>query len=130
MDIIFQKSVGILKYQENKLIVEVDVELANYYRSIIPKYIGIQKPMYSPHISVVRKERFNNNWNKYQNKEIEFEYETFIYNDELYYWLNVYCKEFENIREELGLSNMSKITMPPDFQKCFHITLGNLKHLA
>lgn len=126
-------SAGTLVYSVNpyKLIVDVDNEICNYYRSLIPKYFQVRKPMYSSHISVVRNEVPPNLylWGKYQGVKISFEYEPFIYSDELYYWLNAYSSMLEDIRIELGLSNISNITMSPDRRCKFHITLGNTKHL-
>lgn len=126
------KSAGKLQYSINpyKLIVEVDSELSNYYRAFIPPSIGINKPMFPPHISVVRNEMPSNlkAWNKYPDRFIIFEYEPEIYNDELYYWLNVYSKDLEEIRAELGLPPTSEITRSPDGRHKFHITIGNLKN--
>lgn len=132
METVFN-SVGTLVYSQDpyKLIVDVDDEIGNYYRSLIPKYFKVKKPMYSSHISVVRNEvpPNLNMWGKYQGKEVSFEYEPFIYSDELYYWLNAYSSILEDIRVELGLSNISDITMSPDRKCKFHITIGNTKHL-
>lgn len=124
-------SSGILKYSDNpiKLIVEADNEIAKYYRSVIPKYIKINVPKYPAHISVVRNAIPPNieYWNKLQNTEIFFEYESKIYNDQKYYWLNVWSKTLENIREELGLKPWGDVSMSPDFKHRFHITIANLK---
>jgi hypothetical protein len=126
------KSAGQLQYSDNpyKLIVEVDSELADYYRSFVPPVVGLNKPMYPAHISVVRNEIPLNlfAWNKYKDIFIFFEYEGEIYNDELYYWLNAYCEDLEKIRFELGLPETSEITRSPDGRHKFHITLGNLKN--
>lgn len=127
------KSVGKLIYFENhyKLIVAVDNEISYYYRALIPKYLQVRKPMYSSHISVVRNEvpPNLNRWGKYQGLEVNFEYESFIYNDELYYWLNAYSPILENVRVDLGLPNLSQYTRSPDGKHKFHITIGNTKHL-
>jgi hypothetical protein len=127
------KSSGTLLYSNNpyKLIVSVDNEIGRYYRSLIPPYHKVQKPLYDSHISTIRNEVPTNFlcWGKYQNRVVEFEYESFIYNDELYYWLNVYCQDLEDIREELGLQNTSPFTRSPDGKHRFHITIANLKHI-
>lgn len=126
-------STGLLIYSENpyKLIVEVDDEIGRYYRSFIPKHIGVQRPLYSSHISTVRNETPLNLevWRKYHQKEIAFDYEAIVYYDELYYWLNAYSKTLEDIRIELGLPCTSEFTRSPDGRHRFHITIGNLKHL-
>ena len=126
------KSKGKLIYSLNptKIILEVDQGIADYYRSTIPKYFKVNKPLYGAHISVVRKENVNMNyWNKYNLKEIEFEYRNYIYNDELYWWLNSYSKELEDIRIELGLTGTSDITKSPDGRHKFHITIANNKNV-
>jgi len=125
-------SVGKLIYSDNpyKLIVEIDPEICNYYRALVPKYILLARQKYAPHISVVRKEipRDLSNWKKYADQEIEFEYEGVIYNDETYYWLNVRSLDLEMIRRELGLNLVSGITKSPDGRHRFHTTIGNIKN--
>ena len=125
------QSIGKLKYFDNpyKLIVEVDNEIARYYRSFIPKYLKVNKPMYPAHISTVRREIPNLEfWGKYQGKDINFQYENIICNDEVYYWLGAFSKELQEIRTELGLPITSWITEPPDGLYNFHITIGNTKN--
>ena len=125
---------GILHYSKDpiKLSVEVDPEISSYYFSFIPKYLKVNRPMFSAHISIIRYIAPPNMefWNKYHNQMISFQYESYIYNDELYYWLNVYSLELENIREELGLTSSGDVTKSPDGRHKFHITLGNLKNNA
>lgn len=127
-------SSGVLVYSQNptKLIVEVDSEIARYYYSLVPKYVKLNKPMFTAHISVVRNIEPPNMqfWGKYQGVLIEFQYESFIYNDELYYWLNVYSLELEEIRMELGLKPFGDVTWSPDGRHKFHMTVGNLKNKA
>ena len=124
-------SIGTIKYSENpyKIIVEIDQAIADYYRSFIPKYFNVKRPKYSAHISVLRKEdpKFKMFWNKYDGKNVSFEYENYIYNDETYYWLNAWSDELENIRKELGLMPTSDITYSPDHKHKFDITIGNIK---
>lgn len=126
-------SIGLLIYSDNpyKLIVEVDDEIGKYYRSLIPKYLGVQRPMYTSHISIIRNETPPNIqvWRKYHQNEIVFNYESFVYNGTVYYWLNAYSKTLEDIRKELGLASTSEYTKSPDGRHKFHITIGNLKHL-
>jgi uncharacterized protein YaeQ len=125
------KSVGNLLYSDDpyKLIVSVDDEIGKFYRSLVPKYLAVKKPMYPTHISVVRNQMPVNlsAWRKYHEQEIVFDYDSYIYNDELYYWLNAYSKSLEDIRVELGLPSTSKYTRSPDGRHMFHITIGNLK---
>lgn len=126
-------SVGVLKYFEKpyKLIVQVDYGISEFYRSLIPKYVKVNRQMYAPHISVVRKElppkmEF---WGKYQNKRINFEYDFMVYNNETYFWLNAYARELEEIRLELGLPICSPWTKSPDGRHRFHVTIGNCKNV-
>jgi hypothetical protein len=126
-------STGYLRYFKEpllKVILEIDQEISDYYRSFVPKYIKLQRQMYPAHVSVVRKEMPKNmeNWCKYDGKLFNFEYEGFIFNDEKYYWLNVFSTELENVREELGLEKVSDITRSPDGKHRFHTTIGNVKN--
>lgn len=125
-------SIGTLVYSQDpyKLIVNVDDGIGDYYRSLIPKAWQVKKPMYPSHISTVRNEAPKNMmaWNKYQGMNISFEYDGIIYNDEVYFWLNAYSPKLEEIRLELGLSNLSQFTRSPDGKHKFHITIGNTKH--
>lgn len=122
---------GQLIYSENpdKLIVEVDQELSNFYFSTIPKYCKVKKPFYPAHISVVRNAIVPNKefWRKHHSKVIEFVYEDWVYNDELYYWLHVFSSELEEIRRELGLPSSGDVSLSPDGRHKFHITIGNTK---
>lgn len=123
-------SYGTVHYEKDKLIVEVDSQLAKYYYDFVPKYIRINKQRYDAHISVVRNEipPKLEYWNKYEGEIVEFFYEPYVYNGEVYYWLNVFCNRLEEIRAELGLEVSSEYTRPPGaFIKCFHITVGNTK---
>lgn len=126
-------STGPLQYSiENgkyKLIVEVDTEIANYYRSLIPNYLRVKRQKYPAHISVVRNEEVVNllEWGKYQNQEVTFWYNGIIHNDEAYFWLQANSLELQDIRVKLGLTSSSRITRSPDGQHTFHISLGNIK---
>ena len=128
------QSTGTIQYNDYpcKLIVLVDLELVEYYRSMLPKTIRINRQMYPPHISVVRNEQpvINENWRLHEGEQIEFYYDGIIQSGKVYYWLNVFSKRLEEIRNELGLPVSSEYTRPPDeYNKCFHTTLGNLKNL-
>jgi len=128
-------STGVLRYSEDngkKLIVEVDPDLANYYRRLIPKYFDVKRGKYDAHITVVRSYKETppdlTAWGKYEGHEIDFLYEPIIRQGKIYWWLNVLCSRLEKIRLELGLEVSSPWTRPPEgFEKYFHITLGNTK---
>lgn len=126
-------STGTLRYGDNwKLIVQCDQAIANYYRSLVPKYYDIQGTRYPAHITVVRTEKeiptITEPWGKYEGQEIEFFYDPEVKMGKIYFWLNIWCKRLEEIRVELGLPNRSEFTLPPvPFTKCFHMTIGNSK---
>lgn len=133
------ESYGILRYTrpENaggyKLVAEIDKEITNYYRALVPKSIVLNSQMYAPHISIVRKETpvKLELWDKYEGEKIRFNYSNIIHFGEVYCWLNVWSKELEKIRLELGLPVSSPYTRPPDgFDKTFHTTIGNMKKLT
>ena len=130
------KSSGILRYHNEpvlKLVLDIDQEISEYYRSLIPKWFEKpSKQMYMAHISVIRNETpvKMENWGKYEGKEIEFCYSNVIQFGEVYCWLNCFSTELEKIRLELGLKVDSPYTKPPDgLEKTFHTTIGNFKHL-
>ena len=129
---ILYKSTGILRYGFTHLVVDVDSEFVRYYRSLLPKYIEVQPPMYGAHISVVRKEIAPKMevWKKHEGEKIEFNYSPIVYFGKPYFWLNVYSIRLEEIREELGLPNVSIYSTPPEeYKKTFHITIANSKHI-
>lgn len=125
-------STGIIRYHDNpyKLVVDIDQEISNYYRSLLPKCIKPNRQRYEAHISVVRKEIPINLqfWKKYEGEEVEFCYTNQVFFSDNYCWLNVFCIRLEEIRLELGLPVSSIYTLPPEgFTKCFHSTIGNFK---
>ncbi len=127
-----QNSVGILRYFENplKIIVEVDPEIAEFYRSLIPKWIKVNRPRYPPHISVVRNEQPPDVrlWRRHEGFNILFQYDPYIHVGRVYCWLNVYSKCLEYTRRELGLPVSSEITRPPEgHDRVFHMTIANQK---
>ena len=129
------KSTGIVQYGVDnvgfvKVIVTVDPEIYRYYFSLIPKYIDIQPQLYPAHISVVRKESVIDlsHWQLHDNEVIEFYYDSVIKHGEVYWWLDAFSIQLEQIRVELGLSIEEHYTIPPEpFYKTFHISLGNSK---
>lgn len=124
------ESTGILKYFDNKLIVEVDQNIVDFYLSLIPKHLYVNRQRHAAHISVVRKEVSPNIefWRKYEGEQVSFLYDNIIHNGTVYFWLNVFSKKLEDIREELGLENKSTFQPPDNWKRIFHITLGNTKN--
>ena len=122
-------STGRYHYYTKWIIVSCDEDLARYYRNLVNQYsrsIELQKPMHGSHITVIagKYELFPypryELWKKYDGQEVMFEYDTYVHTDGIYYWLTVYCPEFEKVRLELGLN--ATTPMP------WHLTIGNLKH--
>lgn len=121
---------GILQYSDHKLVANVDQELSDYYKSLIPKYINVNPQRYPAHISIVRKEVpvHREFWGKYEGESVEFFYSPAIRSGTVYFWLDVFSQRFEEIRLELGLPVRTEYTVPPDgFIKTFHLTIGNMK---
>ena len=126
-------SKGIIRYNDDegfRLTLEVNQEFSNYYRALIPKYYKVKKPRWPAHVTVVRPELENppriRYWGDYEGKSIEFLYDPYIQCDKGFYWLNIWCKQLEVIRAELGLENVSKYPLlPAGYFKTFHCTIGN-----
>jgi len=128
---------GKIHYDDNegfRVTVEVEQDLADYYRWYIPMYRRPFKSKWPAHITVVRPEmeippkiRY---WGDYEGEDIEFLYDPYILEGNGYFWLNVWCKRLETIREELGMPIHSKYTLPPTgFIKCFHMTIGKYQEI-
>ena len=92
-----------------------------YYRNLIPKSIKLNYQMYDPHISIVRNEIATDLglWGRWEGCEMVFRYSGEIRNGYIYYWIDVFSEELNDIRVELGLAK----------RDLFHITIGNLKDL-
>ena len=115
------KSQGKIRVGNKNIVVDIDKGIYFFYRSLIPKAIRPNPQKYNPHISVVRNEDvlLINRWKDDDGKFITFQYDTTIHNCDKYFWINVYSKDIEDVRVNLGL--------PPVRYSSFHITLGNLK---
>lgn len=129
-------TIGKLRYSINdniyKAVLEVDPEISNYYFSLIPKYIDINRPRYKPHITVCRpyKEIPKNleYWGKYEGEEIEVFYSPIVRSGQFYFWLDFFSVRLEDIKLELGLIVDGPFGIPPKgYRKFFHMTLGNRK---
>ena len=124
---------GTLRYSgTNRLVVEFEQELVDYYLNLIPRCKNVTRQRYAAHITVVRPYKespvVTENWGKYEGQKIEFLYDSEVKFGQVYYWLNVLCKPLEFIRIELGLPCVSQYTEPPEgYKKWFHTTIGNVK---
>jgi hypothetical protein len=118
------------------LVVNCDPEIARYYRWWTDKAnnplafeeANLKKPIWRPHISVIRGERprvdLRHFWKKYEGKEITFKYGLIVHNSgetetrkspDVHWYINCECTELDDIRKELGLWR--------GFEK-YHLTVG------
>jgi len=125
------KSSGIIHYDKSdgdRVTVSVEQSIGDYYYSLIPKYYRALKPRWNAHVTVVSPIDPIINWDKWGNREgqvANFVYDYNILYEKNYWWFNLWSVEMEDIRKELGLSIISRITIPPlGYLKCFHCTLG------
>lgn len=104
------------------LIIQACPDLARYYRHWLNLFyrakFKVQRPAWDSHISVVRGEEplDVSAWGKYHGQEIEFEYDSELNTNGVYYWLDVECSRLSEIRMELGL--------PPMPTHPFHLTVA------
>lgn len=115
-----------------KLIVEVDKEIARLARALIPAEMDVVTPRYATHVTVVRREvpPTLSRWGEREGEIVRFLYETFVRNDERYWWLRVFSDDLAQVRHELGMAPYGKTTMAPDLKRCYHMTIGNTKLTA
>lgn len=123
---------GTIHYDDtdgHRVILQVNQDLADYYRTLIPKYERVFKPRWLAHITVVRPEidipPKISYWGDYEGEPVEFLYDPYPLNGNGYFWLNAWSKRLEVIRSELGLVNSSKYALrPTGYDKTFHTTIG------
>lgn len=130
-------STGVLRYASDerakdlKLVVEIDPGIAETYRALVPKHYRASRPRFAPHISVVRHEIIPAGkmhlWGTHDGEARTFLYDSTIFHDETYFWLQVYSDILVAVREELGLPALSELARPPDHAECFHTTIANRK---
>ena len=126
-------SSGKLVYSDDgrRVVVEVDPEIARYYRSLIPKSIKWQVPLYTPHITVVRtglEGIYDKSlWGHCNGEVIRFNYDPYICIGNKYIWLDAHSSRLTEIRGDLGLPR-KRIPHPLGTGvPCFHITIANMK---
>lgn len=128
------KSQAVVKYGPGiRAIAEIDQNISDYYRSLIPKYFYAKSQAYPAHITIVRTNKENPTnmeyWGKYEGEKINFEYDPIIQRDNKYFWLNAYSEEIGDIREELGLPRFRDDTWyGGEKRNEYHITIGNVKN--
>ena len=133
---VLYETTGILRYTrenaEYRCVAEIEQSLSNYYRALMPNWLNVQRPRWPAHVTVVRpgKEEPKNLefWEKYEGKETKLFYSPEIQQGKIYWWLDFYSVELEEIRKELGLYYVSRdFPCPEGFRKAFHMTIGNRK---
>jgi hypothetical protein len=104
-------------------------EIGRYYRHLYwmdhCKGTKLSKPYWGAHITVVRNEEPPNKdlWWNYDGERIEFDYSPYVrtnLSDERFrsfWWVDVICPRFEEIRVELGL--------PKNSDGVYHMTIGS-----
>lgn len=132
---ILYKSNAIVQYGPKlKAIAIIDQNISDYYRKLIPKYKNAKSQAYKAHITIVRLNKeipLNMEfWGKYENKNIVFEYNPIVQNDENYYWLDAYSEDISKIRKELGLPEYRDDTKFGGLKRSsYHITIANTKNV-
>jgi len=105
----------------------IDQGISDFYRALIPRSRNVADQAHRAHITAVRLgiETISNRqaWGIHDGEEIDFEYDSEVRTDGVYYWLDAYCPRLSQIRQELGLPFLRE-----GFDR-FHITIGNCKHL-
>ena len=130
-------SYGKLHYDDAeglRLVLQLDQDISDYYRVLIPPYYRVSKQGWRAHLTVVRpgndspgKIRY---WGDYEGEQVEFIYSPYLENGHGFYWFNAWSKRLEAIREELGLFNTSKFALKPNgFDKTFHCTVGRYNEI-
>jgi hypothetical protein len=109
-------------------------EIGRYYRHLYwlnhSKAIKLSRPYWGAHVTVVRNEEPPNKslWWGYDGEKVEFDYRPGVrtnYSDERFrsfWWVDVICPRFDEIRVELGLLEN------PD--RTYHMTIGSAENEA
>lgn len=118
-------SYGILSYGVNRVTLELGWDFGNFYYSLLPKSLGVNKQKYSAHITVIRcvvegypKERL------FDGEKVEFSYGPEVFFDQKYYYLNCHSERIGDMRELLGYTRFRFM----DGLRCYHIAIGNVKN--
>jgi hypothetical protein len=142
-------STGTLRYSPKReksdqhwwLILDCDPALGQYYRHLYHQAHHqcrkLARPFWGPHITIVRNEEpddaYKHLWDAYAGEELEFQYSGGAgdnYSPERFrsfYWIDVICPRFAEIRKELGLSDISTAWRPGTD---FHLTIGSWENPA
>jgi hypothetical protein len=129
--IVYDPNRGTMKTRiTNWCVLQVDKEITRYYRWWVRNHLWtkLEVPSYDAHCSCVRGEFIQSDklslWKKYHGKTISFEYDNEIRSKTkshesgatTHYFINVYSKQIDALRDELGLKVYTH----------YHITIGKL----
>lgn len=119
------KSTGTIKVYPTKIVGLIDEGICDTYYSLIPAYFIARRPKHNHKITIVRSppiETFNfDDSIVLDGKTFSFEYDSFINQRGLYFYLDCWSKDIQEIRKSLGL---------PIYRNgytSYHITIGNVK---
>ena len=117
---------------EMKVHLEIDPEIVDYARSLVPVTTTLNRTRFVPHITVVRSEPvvagiLDLQVSRLHGRKVGFRYDPRVVPGDTYWWLRAWSLELESIRRGLQLPKLSHWCRPPDNEDCFHITIGNTK---
>lgn len=122
--------------QPPRMSLQIDHDIVNFARSLLPPTVQLNKQRYYPHITVIREEPELDEllWERdhirgLQARRVHFYYDPCVVPGEVYWWLRAWSDELIEIRRSLGLPDLAWGCRPPDGEDCFHITIGNTKVL-
>jgi len=97
-----------------RLVLLVDPEITALARALVPPSVRLNKQKFAPHITVVRSTQGILSFRSMSlaGKTVPFEYDPEVHVGEVYYWLNVYSPQLQEIRVRLGLSPSDWYTRP------------------
>lgn len=120
---------GVIRYNDDWIIIECPKDIVNYYKFWVEKFLGkkISTSLHKPHITVLagkHEKGFNKHrlWKRYEGLVVDFKYSSRIFTDHewffkgQYFWLRVKCPFVEQVRTELGLK--------PELRWPLHCTIG------
>ena len=116
------------------MVLDCPEDIGRYYRRLYwldhSKATKLASPYWGSHITVVRNELPPNKelWWNYDGERVKFEYQPGVDDNHSgdrfrsFYWVNVICPRFDEIRVELGL--------PKNSDGVYHMTIGSSENEA
>ena len=142
-------SQGTLRYSPKRqssdqhwwLVLDCDPKISEYYRHLYymqhHQTQKLARPFWGAHITIIRNEEPENQykhlWKKYAGEKLTFSYRSGVknnYSPERYrsfYWLDVVCPRFDELRTELGLLPISAAWREGTD---YHLTIGSKENPA